>query len=142
MITRRHALALSAGAIAAAKFISPVNAQEAERHGMSAFGDLALPPDFQHFPYVNPAAPKGGAYSEGVSRRGYNGSFLTFNSLNSYILKGEGALGMDLTFATLMVRSGNEPDAMYGLAARSVQISDGGLTYRFQAARPHEIPRR
>ena len=30
-----------------------------------------------------------------------------------------------------MVRSGNEPDAMYGLAARAVRISDDGLTYTF-----------
>jgi len=131
LITRRHAFVLSAGALAAAKFAWPAAAQEAERHGMSAFGDLALPADFPHFPYVNPSAPKGGVYSEAVSSRGYNGSFLTFDSLNSYILKGEGAFGMDLTFATLMARSGDEPDAMYGLAARSVRISDDGLTYRF-----------
>ena len=38
---------------------------------------------------------------------------------------------MDLTFAVLMVRSGDEPDAMYGLAARAVRISSDGLTYRF-----------
>jgi microcin C transport system substrate-binding protein len=38
---------------------------------------------------------------------------------------------MELTFATLMVRSGDEPDAMYGLAARAVRISDDGLTYTF-----------
>ncbi|MBI3705789.1 MAG: ABC transporter substrate-binding protein [Rhizobiales bacterium] len=98
---------------------------------MSAFGDLNYPADFQHFSYVNPNAPKGGVYSENISSRGYNGSFLTFNSLNSYILKGEGAFGMDFTFAALMARSGDEPDAMYGLAAQSVQISDDGLTYRF-----------
>ena len=98
---------------------------------MSAFGDLKYPVDFPHFNYVNPNAPKGGVYSEAVSSRGYNGSFLTFNSLNAYILKGEGAYGMGLTFVTLMVRSGDEPDAMYGLAARGVQISDDGLTYRF-----------
>jgi len=98
---------------------------------MSAFGDLKYPADFPHFNYVNPNAPKGGVYSEAVSSRGYNGSFLTFNSLNAYILKGEGAYGMGLTFVTLMVRSGDEPDAMYGLAARGVQISDDGLTYRF-----------
>ena len=41
------------------------------------------------------------------------------------------AQGMELTFATLMARSGDEPDAMYGLAARSVRISADGLTYRF-----------
>ncbi len=98
---------------------------------MSAFGDLAYPADFPHFKYVNPDAPKGGAYSEAVSSRGYNGSFLTFDSLNAYILKGTGAFGMDATFAALMARSGDEPDAMYGLAAKSVRISDNGLTYRF-----------
>jgi microcin C transport system substrate-binding protein len=102
-----------------------------ERHGISAFGDLAYGPDFKHFAYVNPDAPKGGTYSESVSSRGYNGSFLTFNSLNGYILKGYGAFGMDLTFATLMARNGDEPDAMYGFAARAVRISDDGLTYTF-----------
>ena len=106
-------------------------AAEAARHGMSAFGDLKLPPDFKHFTYVNPEAPKGGVYSEIVSSRGFNGSFLTFNSLNGYILKGDGAYGMDLTFATLMVRSGDEPDAMYGLAAQAVRTSEDGLTYTF-----------
>jgi microcin C transport system substrate-binding protein len=122
---------LSAGALAAANFKLSAAAQEAERHGMSAFGDLLYPADFPYFNYVNPNAPKGGVYSETVGSRGYNGSFLTFNSLNSYILKGEGVLGMELTFAALMARSGDEPDAMYGLAARSVRISDNGLTYRF-----------
>src|SRR5262245_65256536 len=102
---------------------------------MSAFGDLQYPADFANFTYVNVNAPKGGAYSEIVSSRGYNGSFLTFTSLNGFILKGEGAFGMDFTFATLMVRSGDEPDAMYGLAARTVRITDNGLTYRF-ALRP------
>ena len=122
---------LSAGAIASAKFNSSAFAQDAERHGMSAFGDLKYPADFPHFNYVNPAAPKGGVFSQIGPNRQFNQSFQTFNSLNSYILKGDAAQGMELTFATLMVRSGDEPDAMYGLAARSVAISDGGLTYRF-----------
>jgi microcin C transport system substrate-binding protein len=134
VITRRRALVLSAGALAAIR-LAPVSAQNAERHGMSAFGDLDLPPDFKRFPYVNPDAPAGGLYSEMASSRTYNGSFYTFNSLNSYILKGEGVLGMDLTFASLMVQHGDEPDAMYGQAAQSVGISDDGLTYRF-ALRP------
>lgn len=98
---------------------------------MSAFGDLKYPEDFPHFNYVNPNAPKGGVFSQIGPNRQYNQSFQTFNSLNSYILKGDAAQGMELTFATLMVRSGDEPDGMYGLAARSVGISDDGLTYRF-----------
>lgn len=133
MISRRGVLVLSASALAAAKLPASAVAQDiaAERHGMSAFGDLQYPADFPYFSYVNPKAPKGGVFSEMVTSRTYNGSFLTFNSLNSFILKGEGVLGMDFTFASLMVRSGDEPDAMYGLAARSVRITDNGLTYRF-----------
>jgi microcin C transport system substrate-binding protein len=133
-LSRRRALSLAAATVAAhlsPRFVLLATAQEAERHGMSAFGDLKLPADFPHFPYVNPAAPKGGLYSETVTSRGYNGSFLTFDSLNDYILKGNGAFGMDLTFATLMVRSGDEPDAIYGLAARAVRISPDGLSYTF-----------
>ena len=34
---------------------------------------------------------------------------------------------MELTFATLMARANDEPDAMYGLAAKSVQISPDKL---------------
>jgi microcin C transport system substrate-binding protein len=130
--SRREVLALTAGA-AAAIAVSPqlAAAAPAERHGMSAFGDLKLPADFTHFPYVNPHAPKGGKFSQIGADREYNQNFLTFNSLNSFILKGDAALGMELTFATLMARSGDESDAMYGLAARGVVISDDGLTYRF-----------
>src|SRR5690242_17750218 len=83
-LTRRNILILAAGAAAASAL--PASAQNAERHGMSAFGDLELPADFKHFGYVNPNAPKGGTFSEWVTSRTYNGSFLTFNSLNTYIL--------------------------------------------------------
>ena len=87
MITRRNALILSAGALAVAKFNSSTLAQDialdTDRHGMSAFGDLQYPADFANFAYVNPSAPKGGVYSEAVGSRGYNGSFLTFDSLNA-----------------------------------------------------------
>ena len=102
---------------------------------MSAFGDLAYPADFQHFRYVDPHAPKGGTFSQIGPDRQFNQNFLTFNSLNSYILKGDAAQGMELTFATLMARSGDEPDAMYGLAAAKVRRSADGLAYGFSSAR-------
>ena len=38
---------------------------------------------------------------------------------------------MELTFDSLMARANDEPDAMYGLAAKSVWISPDKLTYRF-----------
>jgi microcin C transport system substrate-binding protein len=125
-------LVLTAGAVAASVIPTfQAAAQDAGRHGMSAFGDLKYPADFAHFNYVNPNAPKGGMFSQIGPNRQFNQSFQTFNSLNSYILKGDAAQGMELTFATLMVRSGDEPDGMYGLIARSVGISDDGLSYRF-----------
>ena len=135
LLSRRDALALSAAglvALAAPGFIGRARADsDSERHGMSAFGDLKYPPDFRHFDYVDPNAPKGGLFSQVGSTRLYNQNFLTFNSLNTYILKGDGAQGMELTFATLMARASDEPDAMYGLAARTVAIAPDGLTYRF-----------
>src|SRR5205085_6616104 len=85
-----------------------------------------------HFDYVNVNAPKGGLFSTIPTSRLNNQSFFTFNSLNAFILKGEGACGMELTFATLMARAGDEPDAVYGQAAKSVQISPDKLTYRFK----------
>src|SRR6266478_8942070 len=131
-LSRRHVLGLGVGALSAAQF-RPAMAVDAagEAHGISVFGDLKYPPDFHHFDYVNLAAPKGGMFSLIPSVRAYNQSYQTFNSFNAYILKGEGAQGMDMTFAPLMVRAGDEPDAMYGLVAKSVQISADKLTYRF-----------
>jgi microcin C transport system substrate-binding protein len=130
-LTRRDTLLLGAGAIAACATPAALAQEEPERHGISAFGDLKYPADFKHFDYVNPDAPKGGLFSQVGSTRQYNQNFLTFNSLNSYILKGDAAQGMELTFATLMASAADEPDGLYGLAARAVRISADGLTYRF-----------
>ena len=130
-VSRRQTLVLGAGALAAVA-IGPGRAQaDTARHGMSAFGDLKYPADFKHFDYVDPNARKGGMFSHVGSTRAYNQNFLTFNSLNSFILKGDGAQGMELTFASLMVRAQDEPDGMYGLAARAVEISEDGLGCRF-----------
>ncbi len=132
LFSRRHALGLGIGSLCAAR-LRPALAGDGgtEAHGISVFGDLKYPADFHHFDYVNVAAPKGGLFSLIPSVRAYNQSYQTFNSLNAYILKGEGAQGMDMTFAPLMVRANDEPDAMYGLVAKSVQISPDKLTYRF-----------
>ncbi|MGZ8300530.1 MAG: extracellular solute-binding protein [Rhodoplanes sp.] len=135
-LSRRDALLISAAglaALAAPKLSGLAHAadEDAESHGMSAFGDLKYPPDFRHFDYVDPNAPKGGTFSQVGSTRQFNQNFLTFNSLNAFILRGDGAQGMELTFTSLMARAADEPDAMYGLAARAVTVSPDGLTYRF-----------
>ncbi|GLK55034.1 microcin C transport system substrate-binding protein [Methylopila capsulata] len=103
-----------------------------ERHGLSAFGDLAYGPDFKAFDYVRADAPKGGSFSQTPSTTAFNQSFSTFNTLNAFILKGDGAQGMQLTFDTLMVRAFDEPDALYGLVAKSVAVSGDGLAFRFR----------
>jgi microcin C transport system substrate-binding protein len=140
LLSRRHVLGLGAAGLLSASRFRPVGAAEAgdEIHGMSVFGDLKYPADFHHFDYVNVAAPKGGTFSTIPSSRTYNQSYYTFNSLNAFILKGEGAQGMDLVFATLMARAADEPDGVYGQAAKSVQISDDKLTYRF-TMRPEAV---
>ncbi len=132
-ITRRNALLAAAGALAgAARLARPAQAaDEAERHGISAFGDLKYPANFTHFDYVDPQAPKGGLFSQIGPSRMFNQNFQTFNSFNSYILRGDGAQGIELTFATLMSRAADEADSMYGLAARAVRVSADGLIYRF-----------
>jgi len=134
-LTRRSTLVLGVGGVIAALSGKAKSDEGSEHHGMSAFGELKYPADFQHFDYVDPNAPKGGNFSHVGSTRVFNQNFLTFNSLNSFILKGDGAQGTELTFASLMSRAQDEPDALYGLAARSVRLSSDGLTYRF-ALRP------
>ena len=129
----RRALIAGAGALA---LLPPARAAAGdERHGLSSFGDLKYPAGFARFDYVNAGAPKGGSFSTQLTATTGNQAFDTFNTLNIYVLKGDGAAGMDLTFDSLMVRALDEPDALYGLVARSVTVLDDGLTYRF-ALRP------
>jgi microcin C transport system substrate-binding protein len=130
-LSRRSLLVLGGGAVAYAASPRGVAAQERQAHGLSAFGDLKYPADFKHFAYVNPAAPKGGRFSHLPSSYAFNQNLHTFNSLNSFVRTGDSATGMESTFATLMIRALDEPDAMYGLTASGVQISDDGQVYRF-----------
>ncbi|MCJ2122975.1 extracellular solute-binding protein [Methylobacterium sp. J-077] len=128
----RRGLVLGAGALAA---IRPARAAGDERHGLSSFGELKYAPGFAHFDYVNPIAPKGGRFSTQLTGTIGNQSLNTFNTLNIYVLRGDGAAGLDQTFDSLMVRALDEPDAVYGLVARAVTVSPDGLTYTF-ALRP------
>ena len=133
-LTRREALAAATGALAAAlpSFAAAApEAGEVETHGLSAFGDLKYPADFRQFDYVMPQTPKGGVFSQVGSYRYYNQNFLTFDSLNGFILRGDAALGIERTFATLMKRAWDEPDALYGLTARAVRVSSDGRVYTF-----------
>ena len=135
MLTRRAALK-AAGAGAFVAFATrPFDAladDSVETHGLSSFGDLALPPDFAHFTYVNPDAPTGGLLSLQITGTSGNQNFDTFDTLNIYSWKGDGAAGMSATFDTLMTANGDEPDSVYGLLAQSVRVSGDKLDYRFR----------
>lgn len=112
-----------------------VSAGAVERHGLSFFGDLRYPPNFTHFDYVNPDAPKGGPFSQLGRATFYNQALTTFDTLNPYNQRGNGAQGIELIYDTLMAAAGDEKSAMYGRLASSVVISDEGLTYRFKLRR-------
>nr|WP_246206528.1 extracellular solute-binding protein [Propylenella binzhouense] len=101
------------------------------QHGLAVIGDLKYPADFARFDYVDPAAPRGGRIVTQLSSWGYNQNPETFNTLNSYVLRGDGAAGMGLTFTSLMTGSADEPGSVYGLAAAEVERSGDGKTLRF-----------
>ena len=119
----RVATSVLFGLLAAA---SGVAADEA-RHGLSAFGELKYGPDFQHFDYVNPNAPKGGRLAHiGPA------ATITFDSFNPFILRGDAAQGLDLLFDSLMVRAMDEPDAVYGLVAKTAKLAPDRRSVTFQ----------
>lgn len=93
------------------------------RHGLALFDDLKYGPDFAHFDYVEPDAPKGG-----VLRRATIGSF---DNLNPFILKGEAAVLAGLPFESLLESSADEPDAAYGLIAETVELAADRSWVRF-----------
>lgn len=82
-------------------------------HGISLYGDLKYGPDFRHFDYVNPDAPKGGTLVQS--------SIVSFDTLNPFTLKGTAASGLGLMYDSLMVSSADEPSSLYGLIARSIE---------------------
>ncbi|TMM54544.1 ABC transporter substrate-binding protein [Sulfitobacter sabulilitoris] len=79
------------------------------------YGSPALPPDFVSLPYVNPDAPKGGSITLGNTGG--------FDSLNPYVRKGTAPWQLSFfTHESLMGRSWDEPFALYGLLAESVEV--------------------
>jgi microcin C transport system substrate-binding protein len=83
-------------------------------HGLSLFGDLKYPPDFKHFEYVNPDAPKGGAVR--LAALG------TFDTLNPFTIRGTPAAAAGAIYDSLMEGAQDEPSTEYGLVAESVEV--------------------
>jgi microcin C transport system substrate-binding protein len=83
-----------------------------KHHALSLIGAPKHGPDFTHFAWVNPNAPKGGRV-----RRWAMG---TFDSLNQFPVKGAPAIGLGLIYDTLLMQSPDEAGASYGLVAEWV----------------------
>jgi microcin C transport system substrate-binding protein len=128
-ITRRHllksgALAVAAPALGAvtsvpaARQAQAASGEPAWRHALSLFGDIKYPPDFKHFDYVNPDAPKGG-----IARMISLGTFDNFNIAISGV-KGTIAPSAALINETLMTRAQDEVVTEYGLLAEGAAHPD------------------
>ena len=101
------------------------HARGESRHAIAMHGAPALSADFAHFPYVNPAAPKGGRVVQGVLG--------SFDSLNPFIIRGLAPQGLRAPLVSgnniitgyvvesLMARSYDEPFTLYGLLAETVE---------------------
>lgn len=109
--------------IAATSFLAfSLPALSEPKHGIAMQGEPALPPNYQHFDYVNPDAPKGGNINYCVVG--------SFDNLNPFILKSfrttaRGMIDVDygnLVFEPLMQRNYDEPFGLYGLLADSADM--------------------
>ncbi|BAV45313.1 ABC transporter substrate-binding protein [Mesorhizobium loti] len=101
------------------------------KHAIAMQGEPALPPDYTHFDYVNPDAPKGGNITYCVVG--------SFDNLNPFILKSlrTTARGMmdltygNLVFEPLMQRNYDEAFSLYGLLADSADMDSERKSIEF-----------
>ena len=93
---------------------SMATAQATRAHGIAMHGDLKYGPEFRHFDYANPDAPKGGEVRFHAVG--------TFDSFNGWILGGVPAGVASATIDTLMASSADEPFSKYCLVCESVEL--------------------
>ena len=108
-------------------------------HGYSTFGQFKYGPDFTHFDYVNPKAPKGGEIR--LADIG------TFDSLNPFILKGITPPRISsLIYDTLMSRAeiATEYELLAGVEVRPTKLGylyaqRTGALARWQTRHPEDV---
>lgn len=126
---RRTIARLAAMVLLSALF--PQVAATEPKHAIAMQGEPELPPDFRHFDYANPDAPKGGAITYCVVG--------TFDNLNPFIIKSlrttaRGTIDTifgNLVFEPLMQRNADEAFSLYGLLADSADMSEDRRTIEF-----------
>lgn len=102
----------------------PAQAEDTHHHALSLIGKPKYPPNFTHFDFVNPDAPKGG-----IVRMADIGSF---DSLNPVLYRGERAAGLQLINESLMSSSIGEPSASYALIAEWVSYPEDYSSVTFK----------
>ncbi|MGP1395140.1 MAG: extracellular solute-binding protein [Inquilinaceae bacterium] len=86
-------------------------------HGITEYGEPPrYGPDFEHWDYVNPDAPKGGRLTMATIG--------TFDSLNSYIVRGVPAAGVSLLYEGLLTGNSDELTAVYVDVAEWMELAD------------------
>jgi microcin C transport system substrate-binding protein len=96
-------------------------------HGYALWGELKYPPNFDHFDYVNPQAPKGGEL-----RLVSNQRTSTFDKYNPFTIKGSAPAYLSaLMFDTLLSGPLDETGAGYGLLAEDVRVPADRLSATF-----------
>ncbi len=104
---------------------TPLTAANYTGHGMSLYGQPKYGPDFTHFEYTRPDAPKGGEI-----RLGREG---TFDSLNPFILKGiSPPWQSSLLYDTLLEHAEDEVFSEYGLLAASIEVPEDHSWVKFK----------
>ncbi len=115
----RFSLTAAVSATAIALALPAVSSAETIRsHGVSTFGDLSLPEDFTHLPYVNPNAPKGGEMSLSWS----SGSF---DSVHPYTRKGRSAVLASSLFESMLESPAHVVGEAYCLLCEYIEYPEG-----------------
>ncbi|HAV1936863.1 extracellular solute-binding protein [Enterobacter hormaechei] len=87
-----------------------------ESTAFAVIGEPKYAVNFNHYDYVNPAAPKGGNVT--LSATG------TFDNFNRFALRGVAAARTESLYDTLFVTSDDEPGSYYPLVAENVRYAD------------------
>ncbi|WP_144184641.1 extracellular solute-binding protein [Elioraea rosea] len=93
-------------------------------HALSLLGEPRYPPDFTHFSYVNPNAPKGGEVT--LAAIG------SYDSFNPFIVRGVAAAGIGGVWMTLLKSSQDEASTEYANLAEWVEIARDGTWVAFE----------
>jgi len=87
-----------------------------ESYAFAVIGEPKYAINFDHYDYVNPAAPKGGSVT--LAAIG------TFDNFNRYALRGVAAERTDALYDTLFTTSDDEPGSYYPLVAEQARYAD------------------